>query len=114
MGEEWIGLLFLVICQVVGGTLVAISWIPQVLQAIKGKTAHQVDLKPLSFLFMGAILVEVYSVFLALQGEAVTLFVTNTIQLIVVTSLISIVFWAVPADKPSEVKIKGERISRTS
>ncbi|SFX73654.1 hypothetical protein SAMN04487866_12110 [Thermoactinomyces sp. DSM 45891] len=104
-------MLFLVICQVVGGTLIAISWIPQVLQAIKGKTAHQVDLKPLSFLFVGTVLVEVYSVFLALQGEAVTLFVTNTIQLIVVTILISIVFWAVPADKPAEVK---ERISRTS
>ncbi|TCP63568.1 hypothetical protein EDD57_14912 [Baia soyae] len=107
-------MVFMVICQVLGGTFIAISWIPQVLQAIKGKTAHQVDLKPLSLLFVGTLLVEFYSAFLALQGEAVTLFVTNTIQLIVVTILISIVFWAVPADQPAGVSTKEKRISRTS
>lgn len=97
------------ICQLLGGILVAISWIPQILQAIKGKTAHEVDLKPLAFLFVGSLLMEIYSIILALQGEAITLLITNTINLVVVTSLIGVVFWSVPADKPRKKQIEEKR-----
>lgn len=103
-------LIFFVFCQVLGGILVAISWIPQILHAIKGKRAHQVDLKPLAYLFVGTLLMEIYSIQLALQGEAIALFITNTINLVVVTSLISVVFWSVPEDQPQKTKIKEKRL----
>lgn len=102
-------MIFFVICQVLGGTLVALSWIPQILHAIKGKTAYEIDLRPLTYLFVGSLLMEIYSIELALQGEAIALFWTNTINLVVVTSLISVVFWSVPEDQPKKVKIKKEK-----
>lgn len=105
--------MILFICQIVGGILVACSWIPQIFQAIKQKNAHEVDLKPLLFLFLGSLLMEVYAISLLFEGIAIAFFITTTLNLVVVTSLIGIVFWYVP-DEDEDQNIDTKKVNHGS
>ncbi|OCT14733.1 hypothetical protein A8709_11170 [Paenibacillus pectinilyticus] len=70
------------IVQVIGGFILAIGNIPQILQLLRTKSAKDLNGKTFLFMFIGMALMEVYAVQLAVHDNGGAFLFTNTLSLL--------------------------------
>lgn len=78
--------------QLAGGLILAIGYIPQIIQLIKTRSSRDLNAKTYLSLTVGILLMEVYAVDLAVQGSGVMFLVTNSISLFLTGSITALIF----------------------
>lgn len=79
------------ILQLIGGVILAIGWIPQILQIIKTKSVRDLSLKSYLFMLSGIALMEIYAIDLVSNGAGIAFLMTNSLSLLVVLFVIILV-----------------------
>ncbi|NWL87194.1 hypothetical protein DMN77_06205 [Paenibacillus sp. 79R4] len=79
------------ILQLIGGVILAIGWIPQILQIIKTKSVRDLSLKSYLFMLSGIALMEIYAIDLVSNGAGIAFLMTNSLSLLVVLFVIMLV-----------------------
>nr|WP_218652884.1 PQ-loop domain-containing transporter [Paenibacillus sp. 79R4] len=77
--------------QLIGGVILAIGWIPQILQIIKTKSVRDLSLKSYLFMLSGIALMEIYAIDLVSNGAGIAFLMTNSLSLLVVLFVIMLV-----------------------
>jgi MtN3 and saliva related transmembrane protein len=71
-----------VLCQLIGGLILTIGTIPQIVQLIKTKSATDLNHITAISVFGGILMMEIYAINLLLEGIGVAFFITNTVSLL--------------------------------
>ncbi|GAA0398392.1 PQ-loop domain-containing transporter [Paenibacillus motobuensis] len=79
------------ILQLIGGVILAIGWIPQILQIMKTKSVRDLSLKSYLFMLLGIGLMEIYAIDLVANGSGIAFLMTNSLSLLVVLFVIMLV-----------------------
>ncbi|AZS14914.1 PQ-loop domain-containing transporter [Paenibacillus lutimineralis] len=79
------------ILQLIGGVILAIGWIPQILQIMKTKSVRDLSLKSYLFMLLGIGLMEIYAIDLVGNGSGIAFLMTNSLSLLVVLFVIMLV-----------------------
>lgn len=79
------------VMQLVGGIILSLGWIPQILQILKTRSVADLSLKSYLTMLSGIILMEAYAVDLAAQGVGLAFLITNTLSLAVVTTVVLLI-----------------------
>lgn len=79
------------ILQLIGGVILAIGWIPQILQIMKTKSVRDLSLKSYLFMLLGIGLMEIYAIDLVANGSGTAFLMTNSLSLLVVLFVIMLV-----------------------
>lgn len=74
--------LFLEMCQLIGGLILAFGSIPQLNQIIKTKSVRDINLKSQVNILIGCALMEVYGLGWALNGDGRMFLFTNSLSLL--------------------------------
>jgi len=69
--------------QLIGGIILAIGYIPQIIQIIRTKSCKDLNLKSYLLVFLGVALMEIYAVDLVINGSGLMFLVTNSMALII-------------------------------
>jgi MtN3 and saliva related transmembrane protein len=77
--------------QLVGGVILSIGWIPQIVQILRTRSVADLSLKAYLLMLLGIILMEVYAVSLAITGVGLAFLITNTMSLCVVLLVIILI-----------------------
>lgn len=77
--------------QLIGGIILSIGWIPQIVQILKTKSVSDLSLKAYLLMLLGIGLMEAYAVSLALEGTGYAFLVTNTMSLTVVSTVVLLI-----------------------
>jgi MtN3 and saliva related transmembrane protein len=72
------------IMQLIGGIILSLGWIPQIIQIVKSKSVSDLSLKSYLLILLGISLMEAYAVSLAVTGVGLAFLITNTMSLCVV------------------------------
>jgi MtN3 and saliva related transmembrane protein len=72
--------LIFAIMQVIGGVILSLGWIPQVVQILKTKSVADLNLKTYLLILLGISFMEVYAVHLAWLGVGFAFIFTNTLS----------------------------------
>jgi MtN3 and saliva related transmembrane protein len=83
--------MFFSIMQLIGGIILSIGWIPQIVQIIKTKSVKDLNVKSYLFMLSGISLMEIYAVNLVMKGLGMAFLITNTLSLIVVLFVILLI-----------------------
>lgn len=75
------------VMQLIGGIILSVGWIPQILQIIKTRSVADLSLKSYLLMLLGIALMEAYAVNLAAQGVGLAFLITNTLSLAVVSTV---------------------------
>ena len=67
--------------QLAGGLILAVGYIPQIIQLIRTRSSKDLNLKSYALVCIGIAFMEVYAVNLALNGTGLMFLVTNTMSL---------------------------------
>ena len=67
--------------QLIGGLILAVGYIPQIVQLIRTKSCKDLNLKTYATVFTGIALMEAYAVNLAAHGTGLMFLVTNSMAL---------------------------------
>lgn len=67
--------------QFIGGIILSIGYLPQILKTIKTKSVGDISLPYYVNVMIGVGLMEAYAIYNALQGVAIMFLITNTIAL---------------------------------
>lgn len=68
--------------QLIGGIILSIGYIPQIIKTIKTKSAEDFSALYFSSLVLGIFLMELYAIYNAIHGVAYMFLVTNSISLL--------------------------------
>jgi len=79
------------VMQLVGGIILSVGWIPQILQMIKTRSVADLSLKSYLLMLLGIALMEAYAVNLAAQGVGLAFLITNSLSLAVVTTVVLLI-----------------------
>lgn len=79
------------VMQLMGGVILSIGWIPQIIQILKSKSVADLNLKSYLLMLFGIILMEAYAISLAVTGVGLAFLITNTMSLCVVLLVILLV-----------------------
>lgn len=79
------------VMQLMGGVILSIGWIPQIVQILKSKSVADLNLKSYLLMLFGIILMEAYAISLAVTGVGLAFLITNTMSLCVVLLVILLV-----------------------
>ena len=77
--------------QFIGGFILAVGYIPQIVQIIRTKSCKDLNLKTYATVFVGVALMEVYAANLAAHGTGVMVLVTNSMALTVNAALCGLI-----------------------
>jgi MtN3 and saliva related transmembrane protein len=77
--------------QLIGGVILSVGWIPQIVQIVKTKSVSDLSLKAYLLMLLGIGLMEAYAVNLALEGTGLAFLVTNTMSLAVVSTVVLLI-----------------------
>jgi MtN3 and saliva related transmembrane protein len=77
--------------QLIGGIILSVGWIPQILQIIKTRSVADLSLKSYLLMLLGIALMEAYAVNLAAQGVGLAFLITNTLSLAVVSTVVLLI-----------------------
>jgi MtN3 and saliva related transmembrane protein len=69
--------------QLIGGLILAVGYIPQIIQIIRTKSCNDLNLKTYATVLFGIALMEVYAINLVANGTGLMFLVTNTMALAV-------------------------------
>ncbi|AIQ31064.1 MULTISPECIES: PQ-loop domain-containing transporter [Paenibacillus] len=79
------------VMQLIGGIILSVGWIPQILQIIKTRSVADLSLKSYLLMLLGIALMEAYAVNLAAQGVGLAFLITNTLSLAVVSTVVLLI-----------------------
>lgn len=79
------------VIQLIGGIIVSVGYIPQIVQIIKTHSIRDLNIKTYLALFIGIGMMEIYATEQFLNGTAKMFFVTNTISLIMVGAILELI-----------------------
>jgi MtN3 and saliva related transmembrane protein len=85
------GALMFAIMQLIGGVILSLGWIPQIVQILKSKSVADLNLKSYLLMLLGISLMEAYAISLAVTGVGLAFLITNTMSLCVVLLVIILV-----------------------
>lgn len=77
--------------QLLGGIILSVGYIPQIIKIIKTKSAVDFNIKTFVMVWVGIFFMEIYAVNLALGGNGLMYLVTNTMSLIVQSVLVALI-----------------------
>lgn len=77
--------------QLLGGIILSVGWIPQIIQMIRTKSVNDLNLKAYLLMLLGIGLMEAYAVNLAADGTGLAFLVTNTLSLTVVSTVVLLI-----------------------
>jgi len=69
--------------QLIGGLILAVGYIPQIIQLIRTKSCKDLNLKSYATVFVGVALMEAYAIDLAAYGTGAMFLVTNSMALVI-------------------------------
>lgn len=70
--------------QLVGGVILSIGYIPQIVQIVRTKTSKGLNFKSFGMVFIGILLYEIYAIALTVEGSGQMYLITNTVSLLLV------------------------------
>ena len=70
--------------QLIGGVILSIGYIPQIVQIVRTKTSKGLNFKSFGMVFIGILLYEIYAIALAVEGSGQMYLITNTVSLLLV------------------------------
>lgn len=79
------------IMQLIGGIILSVGWIPQIVQILRTRSVADLSLKSYLLMLLGIALMEAYAVNLAAQGVGLAFLITNSLSLTVVTLVVLLV-----------------------
>lgn len=79
------------ILQLLGGIILSVGYIPQIIKLIKTKSAADFNIKTFVMVWIGIFFMEIYAVDLALGGNGLMYLVTNTMSLLVQSILVVLI-----------------------
>lgn len=82
--------------QLIGGLILAVGYLPQIIKIIKTKSVRDFSLIYLGGIFTGIVFMEAYAVYMFfVQGTAGAFFATNTVSFILSGTefLLVLIFW---------------------
>ncbi|WP_019909584.1 PQ-loop domain-containing transporter [Paenibacillus sp. HW567] len=79
------------VMQLVGGLILSLGWIPQIVQIVRTKSVADLSLKSYLLMLLGIALMESYAVNLTLTGVGLAFLITNTLSLAVVSTVILLI-----------------------
>jgi len=79
------------ILQLMGGVILAIGWIPQIVQIMKTKSVKDLSLKSYLFMLLGIGFMEIYAIDLVINGSGIAFLMTNSLSLLVLLFVIILV-----------------------
>ncbi|MDU0204689.1 PQ-loop domain-containing transporter [Paenibacillus sp. MAH-36] len=79
------------VLQLIGGVILSLGWVPQIIQILKTKSVSDLSLKAYLLIFLGISLMEVYAISLAVNGAGLAFLITNTLSLCVVLFVITLI-----------------------
>ncbi|MEK5238719.1 PQ-loop domain-containing transporter [Paenibacillus sp. FSL L8-0470] len=77
--------------QLIGGVILSLGWLPQIIQILKTKSVADLNLKSYLLMLLGIGLMEAYAVSLVLTGVGLAFFITNTMSLTVVSVVVILI-----------------------
>lgn len=77
--------------QLLGGVILSVGYIPQIIKLIKTKSAADFNIKTFVMVWIGIFFMEIYAVNLALGGNGLMYLVTNTMSLLVQSILVVLI-----------------------
>ncbi|WP_217283057.1 PQ-loop domain-containing transporter [Paenibacillus alginolyticus] len=77
--------------QLIGGVILSLGWVPQIIQILKTKSVADLSLKSYLLILLGISLMEAYAVSLAVTGVGLAFLITNTMSLCVVLLVIILI-----------------------
>jgi MtN3 and saliva related transmembrane protein len=80
------------LAQVAGGLIVVFGYIPQIVRVVRARSALGLSLAMWASVFVGVLLMEIYAVDLALDGEPMML-LTNSASLVLSGTLLALILW---------------------
>ncbi len=79
------------VMQLIGGVILSLGWVPQIIQILKTKSVADLSLKSYLLILLGISLMEAYAVSLAVTGVGLAFLITNTMSLCVVLLVIILI-----------------------
>lgn len=79
------------IMQLIGGIILSIGWIPQIVQILRTKSVKDLNLKSYMIMLSGISLMEIYAVNLVRTGSGMAFLITNSLSLVVVLLVILLI-----------------------
>ncbi|MEK5464392.1 PQ-loop domain-containing transporter [Paenibacillus sp. FSL R7-0210] len=76
--------------QLVGGLILSVGWIPQIVQIIRTRSVADLSLKAYLLMLLGILLMEAYAVNLAAQGVGLAFLITNSLAVVTTVVLLII------------------------
>ena len=70
--------------QLMGGVLLALGYVPQIIQIKTTHSCKDLNLKTYATIFVGICLMEVYAINLWMNGSGYMFLITNTVSLVIV------------------------------
>lgn len=77
--------------QLLGGIILSVGYIPQIIKLIKTKSASDFNIKTFVMVWVGIFFMEIYAVNLAIGGNGLMYLVTNTMSLLVQSVLVALI-----------------------
>jgi MtN3 and saliva related transmembrane protein len=79
--------------QLIGGVVLAVGYIPQIVQLIKKRSCRDLNLKTYITLTVGIGLMEIYAVNLAVHGSGIMFLVTNSLSLLLTAAISALIIF---------------------
>ena len=74
--------MFYDIIQIVGGIIISVGYLPQIIQILKTRSVQDLNLNTYAMIFLGICLMEIYAINLVLSGSGHAFLITNTLALL--------------------------------
>lgn len=79
------------ILQILGGLILSLGQIPQMIQIAKTKSARDISLSTYMMIFIGAFLMEIYAVNITVHGAGWAYLITNSLSLLATSIMIFLI-----------------------
>ena len=77
--------------QLLGGIILSVGYIPQIIKLIKTKSAEDFNVKTFIIVWIGIFFMEIYAVDLSIGGSGLMYLITNTMSLLVQSVLVVLI-----------------------
>lgn len=77
--------------QLIGGIILSIGYIPQIIKLIRTKSSDEFEIKTFLSVLLGVSLMEAYAINLVISGAGVMFLVTNTMSLIIAIVMVVLI-----------------------
>ncbi|GGH22376.1 hypothetical protein GCM10008013_20810 [Paenibacillus segetis] len=91
------------VMQLIGGVILSLGWIPQIMQILQTKSVADLNIKSYLLMLLGISLMEAYAINLAGTGVGVAFLITNTMSLCVILLVIILIIRYRSYNRPKRV-----------